>query len=122
MQHDIYSWQVEGTKIVSISEITNGSEVVNGVVRSWLKNTTPEQRRDFINIVYEILSKTNASSIHELSIALLKNIGTVVDTYKNIGEDEKREIKDILKVLVKTSFYTLKEEIPIYRDNKKQFK
>lgn len=121
MQHDIYSWQVEGAKIVSISEITNGSEVVNGVVRSWLKNTTTEQRRDFINIVYEIISTTNASSIHELSIGLLKNIGTVVDTYKNIGEEEKKEIKDILKILVKTSFHTLKDGIPTHRDKKSKY-
>lgn len=120
MQHDIYSWQVEGPKIVSISENTNGSEIVNGVVRSWLKNTTPEQRKNFINIIYDVVSTTNVSSIHDLSIGLLKNIGTVVDTYKNIDENEKREIKEILKILVKTSFHTLKEEIPIHRDNKRK--
>lgn len=120
MQHDIYSWQVEGPKIVSISENTNGSEIVNGVVRSWLKNTTPEQRKNFINIIYDVLSTTNVSSIHDLSMGLLKNIGIVVDTYKNIDENEKREIKEILKILVKTSFHTLKEEIPIHRDNKRK--
>ena len=48
------------------------------------------------------------------------NIGTVVDTYKNIGEKEKKEIKDILKILVKTSFHTLKEVIPTHRDNKRK--
>lgn len=120
MQHDIYSWQVEGPKIVSISENTNGSEIVNGVVRSWLKNTTPEQRKNFINIIYDVVSTTNVSSIHDLSMGLLKNIGIVVDTYKNIDENEKREIKEILKILVKTSFHTLKEEIPIHRDNKRK--
>lgn len=120
MQHDIYSWQVEGPKIVSISENTNGSEIVNGVVRSWLKNTTPEQRKNFINIIYDVLSTTNVSSIHDLSMGLFKNIGIVVDTYKNIDENEKREIKEILKILVKTSFHTLKEEIPIYRDSKRK--
>lgn len=120
MQHDIYSWQVEGPKIVSISENTNGSEIVNGVVRSWLKSTTPEQRKNFINIIYDVLSTTNVSNIHDLSIGLLKNIGTVVDTYKNMDENEKREIKEILKILVKTSFHTLKEEIPIYRDSKRK--
>ena len=109
MQHDIYSWQVEGPKIKSIAEVTNQSEMVNGVVRSWLKSTSPEQRKNFIDIIFQILNTTNAHSVHELSI---RNLGKIMDTYNNMGDKEKKEIKDILKILFKTSFNTIKDEIP----------
>ena len=113
MQHDIYSWQIEGPKIKAIKSVDNNSEIVNGIVRSWLKNTTPKQRENFINVVFEIIQKTNVTNIHELSAALLKNMGTVLNTYRNIDEEERKEITNILKMLIKTSFSTLKEEIPV---------
>ena len=109
MQHDIYSWQVEGPKIKSIKEVTNESNIVNGVVRSWLKETSPRQRKNFIDIVFQILSTTNAQSIHDLSI---KNLGKIMDTYNNMEESDKKEIKEILKILFKTSFNTIKSEFP----------
>ena len=112
MQHDIYSWQIEGPKIKAIKSVDNNSEIVNGIVRSWLKNTTPKQRENFINVVFEIIQKTNVTNIHELSAALLKNMGTVLNTYRNIDEEERKEITNILKMLIKTSFSALKEEIP----------
>ena len=39
-------------------------------------------------------------------------MGKVMDTYKNIDNEEKQEIKDIVKTLFKTSFSTIKEELP----------
>ena len=114
MQHDIYSWQVEGPKIKSIAEVTNQSEMVNGVVRSWLKSTSPEQRKNFIDIIFQILNTTNAHSVHELSI---RNLGKIMDTYNNMGDKEKKEIKDILKILFKTSFNTIKNELSINFNN-----
>ena len=86
MQHDIYSWQVEGTKIKSIAEVTNGSQVINEVTRNWLKNTTPEQRKDFVEVIFQILNATNAKSVHEISI---KNMGKMIDSYSNIEKEEK---------------------------------
>ena len=118
MQHDIYSWQLEGKKIINISKVTNGSEMVNGLTRTWLKNTTPKQRENFINMAYEIIAKTNVTTVHELSSALLKNIGTVVSTYRNIDESERKELAQVFKTLVKTSFNTIKEEIPNFLDNR----
>ena len=40
-------------------------------------------------------------------------MGTVLNTYRNIDEEERKEITNILKMLIKTSFSTLKEEIPV---------
>ena len=111
MQHDIYSWQVEGPKIKSIEEVTNQSEMVNGVVRSWLKSTSPEQRKSFVDIVFQILNTTQVETVHDLSMGLIKNMGKVMSTYKNIDEAEKKEINEILKILFKTSFNTIKDEL-----------
>ena len=108
MQHDIYSWQVEGPKIKAIREVTNGSEMINEVTRSWLKNTTPEQRKEFVDIVFQIVNTTNVHSVREFSI---KNVGKIIDSYSSIEKEEKKEIKEMIKVLFKTSFNTIKDDL-----------
>ena len=114
MQHDIYSWQVEGPKIKSIEEVTDQSEMINGVVRNWLKSTSPEQWKNFVDIVFQILNTTKVHSVRDFSI---KDMATIIDTYNNMEKDEKKEIKDMVKILFKTSFGTMKEEIPMLMKN-----
>lgn len=114
MQHDIYSWEIEGNKFVRISEMTNGSEVINKIIRDWLKSTTVEQRKNFVNIIYDALSTTNITSVNDFSSQLLKNIPIITETYKNISANDRKQINKMLKLLVITIFHTLKEEIPNY--------
>ena len=114
MQHDIYSWEVEENKFVRISEMTNGSEVINKIIRDWLKHTTIEQRRNFVNIIYDALSTTNITSVNDFSSQILKNIPIITETYKNISANDRKQINKMLKLLAITIFQTLKEEIPNY--------
>lgn len=37
MQHDIYSWEIEPTKLIRIPTVTNNSEIFNDIVSDWLK-------------------------------------------------------------------------------------
>ena len=37
------------------SGLTNESQFVDKVLRNWLKNTTAEQRQNFINIIYDVI-------------------------------------------------------------------
>lgn len=109
MQHDIYSWQVDGPNLIRIPELTNDSQIVNKVVRNWLQNTTPEQRKHFINIIYEILITTQAKSINDFGIGTLKKIATVIKSYKNTEKEEKKEIEIMLKLMFKSAVNTIKE-------------
>ena len=92
MQHDIYSWQVNARTLVRIPNLTNNSNFVNKVVRDWLKNTTPEQRKNFVNIIYDVLIATEAKSIHDFGIDTLKKVGIVIKSYKNIEKEDREEI------------------------------
>ena len=60
MQHDIYSWQIKGNNLKKIENLTEDSQFINKVVRTWLQNTTPQQRENFVNIIYDVLISTEA--------------------------------------------------------------
>ena len=63
MQHDLYSWQVLGTKFITLEEVTNGSEFVDKTIKEWLENVEPEKREQVIDVVFDILNATDAQTM-----------------------------------------------------------
>ena len=100
-QHDIYSWQVLGTKMIKLDKVTNSSEVVNYAIREWLKTTTPEQRKIFFDCIFEVFYSTDATSFGDINI---KSIPTIIKTYRDIPETDRKTILKMLKVFGKAYF------------------
>ena len=109
MQHDIYSWEIEPTKLIRIPTVTNNSEIFNGIVSDWLKNTTPEQRENFINIIYEIILETQAQKTSDFRVETAKKIGIILNGYININPEDKKEIEHMVKLILESAFKVLKE-------------
>lgn len=114
-QHDIHSWQVEGTKVVTVDKLTNNSDTINQTLRAYLKNTTPEQRKMFVGIVYEIIESTNVSTFKEFSKVWIQKLPTIFKTYKNINEEDKKMMTQMVVEFFKTGNQ-------VFKDNKKENK
>ncbi len=110
-QHDIFSWQVLGKDLVQVKELTNKSNLLNQTIRTWLKETTPEQRKIFVDAVYQIIESTNASTFKEFSSIWMKNLGTIVTTYKNLNEDEKKTMTKMISEFGTAAKESVKEKI-----------
>lgn len=109
MQHDIYSWEIEPTKLIRIPTVTNNSEIFNGIVSDWLKNTTPEQRENFINMIYEIIMETQAQRTSDFRVETAKKIGIILNGYINVDPEDKKEIEHMVKLILESVFKVLKE-------------
>ena len=109
MQHDIYSWEIEPTKLIRIPTVTNNSEIFNGIVSDWLKNTTPEQRENFINMIYEIIMETQARRTSDFRVETAKKIGIILNGYINVNPEDKKEIEHMVKLILVSVFKVLKE-------------
>ena len=109
MQHDIYSWEIEPTKLIRIPTVTNNSEIFNGIVSDWLKNTTPEQRENFINMIYEIIMETQAQRTSDFRVETAKKIGIILNGYINVNPEDKKEIEHMVKLILESVFKVLKE-------------
>jgi len=110
MQHDIYSWQVSARNLVRIPELTKDSHLVNKVVRDWLKKTTPEQRKNFVNIIYDVLVATEAKNVHDFGVDTLKKVGAVIKLYKNIEKEERKEIETMIKLMLESTVSNIKQK------------
>ena len=108
-QHDIYSWQVLGSKIIKLDSVTESSEIMNETLQEWLKNSTPDQRRIFFDGVFEMFYSTSANTFGEFSKIWMKKLPTLFSTYREISEEDRKVIMDMLKLFAKSYFSNLKE-------------
>ena len=109
MQHDIYSWQVLKDDLIKLESLTDTSEVINKTLTDWLENTTPKQRKVFMDAIFDLFYSTDADTFGELSKNISTNIRIIFKTYQNIEEEEKKTITEMLKLFAKAYFMVTKD-------------
>lgn len=108
MQHDIYSWQVMGTKIIQMDKTTNGSDFIDTTMRNWLKNIPMEERKDVIDAIYSLVMTRDAKTWKEFNKKRYRNIGAILKQYKNLSETDKEMIKDATNKLANAAKESIK--------------
>lgn len=112
MQHDLYSWQVQGNDFITLDEITNGSEIADKVIKGWLDGVTPKQREEFIDILYQLFSSTDANTLSELKANWTKNARILLKAYNTTDEESKKIISQTLSAVFNITKDNLLESIP----------
>lgn len=108
-QHDIYSWQVMRDSIIRSEKTTVASNITDKSIRKVLEDTTPEQRKIFIDCVYDIMSSTDAKTVDELMKFMFKYVPTMLKKYSGMSADEKKLMTDMIFMFMKSYFSTLSE-------------
>lgn len=101
MQHEVYSWQVLGKQFIHLKEVTNGSKFIDKTIRDWLKQTSPKEREEFIDIIFEIINTTEAETFIEIRDKWLTNGKKILTSYKNIKPESKQMILDTISGIFK---------------------
>ena len=100
MQHDLYSWQVLGDKFVK-DEFTNSSEFIDQTISNWIKEVTPEQREQFVSVLFEVLNSTQAETLSEISGKWFTNAKTMIKSYKELDDKSKEALNKAVSIFVK---------------------
>lgn len=120
MQHDLYSWQLEGKEFICLEKVTNGSEIFDKTLKEWLINITPEQRGIVIDTAFDILNTTEVEYFSELKKNWFLNIRLMLGRYKNLDDESKKVISEIVQKLVSTVKNIISNEMTSFRKSKKE--
>ena len=91
-QHDIYSWHVMRTELIKLDHFDEHSEFINHTLKEYLRNTTPEQRKLFVDNVYKLLDSTDAKTTHEFKNEWNKNISIVMKSFIELNDKDKKSL------------------------------
>ena len=117
MQHDVYSWQVLGTKFVILREITNGSKFIDKTIKNWLEGLDLQTREQVIDIVFEIVNSTNAKRVEDLKLSAMKNAKIILSSYKQLEPENKKMITATITALLGIVRNNAMEEVYKKRNN-----
>lgn len=107
-QHDIYSWQVLGKEMLKSENLTESSEIFNKSLTNWLDTTTNKQRKIFFDGVFEVIYSTEANKFSDIQKNLTANMSKIYKKYKEIPEEERKMITEMIKLFLKDYFENFK--------------
>ena len=96
MQHDLYTWQLMGPQFIYVDSVTDGSEMVDRTLKQWIKEVSPKQREQFVEIIYKVISETKARTTAQFATKWMENVSIVLKSYNNIDKESKKIIFDSL--------------------------
>ena len=101
MQHDIYSWEIDGKSFKHIKSATKSSMFFDSTIKFWLDKMTFDERRKFIDALFDIIDKTDARTIGELTDNWFENSKTILKSIKNMDYKTRSMILAALFTLAK---------------------
>lgn len=65
-QHDLYSWELMGNRLITLDSVTKDSVFVDATIKNWLASMTNQERNQFVDAVYSLVSAGGADRPGEI--------------------------------------------------------
>lgn len=108
MQHNLLSWQLDGPKFEEVQRVSDSSILIERSVRHWLKDHSIQEREEFVDALFLILSSSQASSLSELAENWKKNPAKALNSLLAINPQNRRIVRTALSQLFKMTHQELK--------------
>lgn len=94
-QHDNYTWEVDKNDLVKAT-ITKKSNFVNEAITKWMKTASVEQRKLFVEAIFDIFAKGNIENPINAAMSWPKHLPAVFKGYRGISKEEKKIIWNLM--------------------------
>lgn len=109
MQHIVYTWIVDDAQFEQVEELDGFAKHVNQVLEEWLEELPFEERKQIVDIVFDVIYSTGISRFYDLKHKPHQKIRAALQNMANVNEEEKQLIQLAAKRLFQNSADELKE-------------
>lgn len=111
LQHDPFSWEVEGTRFVTQEGMSKGVLAINNAIRAWLDQVSKEQRAEFVQTFCDLIEATGARTLEDLTNEKLQSAHAILKAYTHMDKESRTHLRSILDILFKESTKSIRETI-----------
>jgi len=111
LQHDAMSWEVLGAGFVTVKHISDTSRMVNDILKNWLKDTSSEERENFVDTLYKILDTSQARSIDDLNAEKGRIANVVLKEFGGLSKETKSMLAKTISALFKEGNQVIRTNI-----------
>jgi hypothetical protein len=106
MSHNAMTWEVLGTSFVHKTELSKSSRQTSDALSSWLSQMTLEQREQFVEALFDILSASGARTLSDLSKERLNAIDAMIRKLRKMDKSTRVLLKDTI-----TAFFNIRQRL-----------
>lgn len=66
MQHDPYSWEVEGPSFLPVREVTESSQFLDATIKNWFSGMTNRERNQLVDVLYGLLTTVEVENAADI--------------------------------------------------------
>ena len=111
LQHDGFSWQVLGDRFVRADSMTRQSKISDRTLQEWVARMPLEQKKRFVEGLFEVLSASGAETLSDLKEERLKNAIAMARAMKDMEKDTRDALIYAMKVLFESNLRVLLDEL-----------
>lgn len=100
LQHNPYSWIVRDSSFVRLTTLTTGADYLNRTLSDWLTGLANEQREQFVDALYSVISATDLTSLTELRDNWQTELSALIENMKTMDEPTRRILHETLRSLM----------------------
>jgi len=118
MQHDIYSWNIDRTELITLPKTTATSAFFDHTITDFFDGISTADREQLLDGVFDVLNSADVMTFDEMIERALHSIGKGLDTMKNMDGKTRMLIMKQLGRLVKSAGRNLGDVNPLRRQNR----
>ena len=66
MQHDPYSWEVEGPSFLPVQEVTESSQFLDATIKNWFSSMSNRERNQLVEVLYGLLTTVEVENAADI--------------------------------------------------------
>ena len=111
IQHNPYSWIIRDGDFVRLTELTSGANYLNRTLSDWLAELTNEDREQFVDALYSVISATDLTSLLELRDNWQGELAALIENMKTMDEPTRRILHETLRSLMHMAVKNLPTQV-----------
>ena len=110
-QHNPFLWEVAGNGFVLADSLTKESLNINTTLRAWVTQLSKEEKKAFVDALFDVLNETGASSLAELNHERFGAAEAMIKALKTMDPKTKDHLKDTIDILFQEARKVIKKSI-----------
>lgn len=99
LQHNAYSWKIEGTSFIRAKNMTSGKVLRDAAMNEWILSLTEEEVHAFVDTLYEVVEASEAKNLFQLGADWKKCLQNMAEAFKELDDATKKALQKIVRSL-----------------------
>lgn len=111
LQHDPFSWHVRYGRFVDIKQVLEGQKFMDDTLNEWILSLDEKQARTLVDTIYQVISSAQKDNLIDFSADWSNSINCMLGAAKEVDDETKKMLKEIVKALFHMAQLRVKDEI-----------